>query len=199
MLQTMDENIRQPDKAFMDTLFTTQVNIPSNARRGRKKISRIIKNSQNNTNHQIYHHNNDNDNDNDHDLQLAEEQLIMHVINISLQQKQQEEEEQELIIPQIEEKEEVIVEKVMEEVMEKEVMERQELFIHSEKIIQRLNQIDKKEKLYQNILRYISLFVQSGKYIQVSTTEFHNIQTCLNHIRLSQLERQHILNILTCK
>lgn len=186
MLQTMDENIRQPDNAFMDTLFTTQVNINSNARRGRKKNSRIIKNSQNITNHQIYHHNNDNDNDDD--LQLAEEQLIMHVINISLQQQKQE-----LIIPQIEEK--VIV----EEVMEKEVMERQELFIHSEKIIQRLNQIDKKEKLYQNILRYISLFIQSGEYIELSTTEFHNIQTCLNQIRLSQLDKNHILNIFTCK
>lgn len=183
----MDEDIRTPDKAFMDTLYSNTTN--AKPPRRRKRDARVIKNT--NTFYQPheneYQYNNENQYENEDDLKLAEEQLIEHVINISLKDTHI----NTIIYTKVEE------DNSQEELCRIQLQKRQLLFIHSQKIIQRLNQIDKTDKLYQNILLYITSFIQSGENIHISEKEKQIIQTSINTIRLTQSDREHILNIFT--
>ena len=199
----MDEDIRNPDKAFMDTLYSNTTN--QKATRRRKQKARVIKNtntfyqphentSQNRLDYKHEHqdtheHPHDNEHYNEHEdedeLKLAEEQLLQHVINMSLKDTHI----NTILYTNIE----------LDNSPEKlrTIQNRQSLFTHSQKLIYRLNIMDKTEQLYQNILLYITQFVQSGENIHISIQEKENIQNCLNHIRLTQSDRQHILDIFT--
>lgn len=184
----MDEDIRTPDKAFMDTLYSNTTNAKPTRRR-RNKNAPVIKNTntfyQSYDNHYKHHNEDDNENENEEDLKLAEEQLLQHVINISLKDTHI----NTILYTKVEE------DNSQEELRTIQLQKRQLLFTHSLTQIYRLNIIDKTEQLYQNILSYITSFIQSGENIHISIQEKENITTCLNHIRLTQSDRQHILDI----
>lgn len=172
-----DDNIRSPDEAYMDTLYSPVIPSPRKKRRQR------------NVNIQNYHipdtpqHYANNQYD---DMNLDDEAIMREIMEMSVKEYEME----------INQKEEDIIQMSMEE--SKQIEERryrESMYLTSERKIVRLSKIDMEDKMYSSILLYIRLFIDSGKTVIISGEEYMKICRTLQNIRLTDKERADILAI----